>query len=1188
MDSPALNPQLIQNSNNGPDTIIPHPILNNTSETGELQAVTHKEFREYVDIIKKKVAEVSQRSDAAFNDTEARQMLGAMQRLVPIMSDMKDYLIQNNVVENEGEYEDIKRTIINLNERSSIKNIDIFPQYRDSLKTLTQTKTLRNGFDFIETIKQDITTSAANTISSPPAKNNKPQQESKIEEQISEVGGKLKASFKIPREIKTGEEIEFENTSQKADRFAWRIVKDGQEVAVVNDSKELKRAFNDPGVYYVSLIAGDGDTFDSVTKIVNVAGPAISPQVDTPIISRLPASASQTIEQTIPADVPITNENSVLTTPDTQNTEVPNQILQTNSANTNTPEIVSTPQTYNNSSSEGNTQLNDPYIILGINKGADIDTIRKAYRNLAKQIHPDLNPNDPNAHTKMQELNSAFASIINEIKDNSQVTIPGNSNEITNTTTPAQLTQTPVQATENLSVQPVLTSPTFIQNQTLDISLPQSNTPSKEQITLDDLVKLSPLGRRAMWPMLTKEQRTFLTEHPFKEEWQIKLDNWADEKFFLPSLGKNNKTAVKDVYDFAKFKWLRDGIKNKYTDFKQRRLDSLNNSANKGNQIARWTQQKYLAFKKSKNNKESVLKLAGYVGRESLKAIFINPVKNMINSVGFLRDSIKAFQGATNFGGKTLTTIGRIGSSIGNSVKFAFLPTLMTSLMGANPLLAAGMFAGIGLARQAFNSLDILKSPVGFKLPFVDSQLTKFRVFNELRLNPHRYEAFKIGNTGNYDTAKFAERYRNFVEEFNLNPNLAKTGKLFSFAKHLISGVPLGTVASGITFLLTGNLPLAIAIGGGTLAARAGISFAAERMGMSMGRGLVGSPLVRHIFKLPGMSFLDAAEGSKWVNSEFKYMREEGFNKWLESQNETAIQLGPVTVTKGMSNVIMLLRSGFGAGGIVKFFATMPSAISASSTGALGFLSKIPLLTKIAGPAAILGYLAGVAGGLISFSWAGFLGLTFGVIAGTLALPLLSTLIGIPIYVAVSYGASKFGEWLGGFFDKAGEIASDIGNSVATIIPLIQLGKALYDIVNSTIEDLSDYARLGLISLSIIPAIGILVQLAEMQASANIEPSNNTEITSSTLNYNEEGSKYSFEIDQYNYDCSMSHTDIFYSELEFVVTDIIALNQNNTDLYTLKGTIKPSGNLIYANMLNINPDIKIGNSIKAGEIVGSC
>ena len=49
----------------------------------------------------------------------------------------------------------------------------------------------------------------------------------------------------------------------------------------------------------------------------------------------------------------------------------------------------------------------DYYKILGIEKTASDEDIKKAYRKLARQLHPDLNPNDKNAHHKFQQVNEA-------------------------------------------------------------------------------------------------------------------------------------------------------------------------------------------------------------------------------------------------------------------------------------------------------------------------------------------------------------------------------------------------------------------------------------------------------------------------------------------------------------------------------------------------------------------------------------------------------------------------------------------------------------------------------------------------------------------------------------------------------------------------------------------------------------
>jgi len=50
----------------------------------------------------------------------------------------------------------------------------------------------------------------------------------------------------------------------------------------------------------------------------------------------------------------------------------------------------------------------DPYAVLGVKREATQDEIRKAYRQLAKKLHPDLNPGDKQAEDKFKQVSAAY------------------------------------------------------------------------------------------------------------------------------------------------------------------------------------------------------------------------------------------------------------------------------------------------------------------------------------------------------------------------------------------------------------------------------------------------------------------------------------------------------------------------------------------------------------------------------------------------------------------------------------------------------------------------------------------------------------------------------------------------------------------------------------------------------------
>jgi molecular chaperone DnaJ len=50
----------------------------------------------------------------------------------------------------------------------------------------------------------------------------------------------------------------------------------------------------------------------------------------------------------------------------------------------------------------------DPYEVLGIDRGADEQEVKKAFRRLARQLHPDVNAHDPQAEARFKEAAEAY------------------------------------------------------------------------------------------------------------------------------------------------------------------------------------------------------------------------------------------------------------------------------------------------------------------------------------------------------------------------------------------------------------------------------------------------------------------------------------------------------------------------------------------------------------------------------------------------------------------------------------------------------------------------------------------------------------------------------------------------------------------------------------------------------------
>jgi DnaJ-class molecular chaperone len=60
--------------------------------------------------------------------------------------------------------------------------------------------------------------------------------------------------------------------------------------------------------------------------------------------------------------------------------------------------------------------MRDPYEVLGVGRNADAAAIKRAFRNLARQLHPDTNSKDPKATQRFAEVNAAYEILGDEDK----------------------------------------------------------------------------------------------------------------------------------------------------------------------------------------------------------------------------------------------------------------------------------------------------------------------------------------------------------------------------------------------------------------------------------------------------------------------------------------------------------------------------------------------------------------------------------------------------------------------------------------------------------------------------------------------------------------------------------------------------------------------------------------------------
>jgi DnaJ-class molecular chaperone len=57
------------------------------------------------------------------------------------------------------------------------------------------------------------------------------------------------------------------------------------------------------------------------------------------------------------------------------------------------------------------TNLEAAYLVLGVGRAATPEEIKEAYRKLARQYHPDLNPESQEAEERLKQLNIAYEAL---------------------------------------------------------------------------------------------------------------------------------------------------------------------------------------------------------------------------------------------------------------------------------------------------------------------------------------------------------------------------------------------------------------------------------------------------------------------------------------------------------------------------------------------------------------------------------------------------------------------------------------------------------------------------------------------------------------------------------------------------------------------------------------------------------